>query len=281
MNQPLATVICLCYNHERFVKEAIESVFQQNYSRIQLIIVDDYSQDRSVSVIKKLIKDRPNVVFIANDKNMGNCKSFNLALKVAQGDYMIDLAADDVLLPDRIKVGVETLENAGPDYGVQFTDAQIISESGSHLYLHSKRFPHTTIPQGDIYKNLIDQYFICSPTMMFRKEVLDHMNGYDEALAFEDFDFWIRSSRKFKYCYSSQTLLKKRVVNSSMSQLQFTKGNKQRWSTFLVCKKIKALNKNSVEDNALRKRLLYEFFLSLRMMDIALALEFLKLRMTV
>ena len=71
------------------------------------------------------------------------------------------------------------------------------------------------------------------------------------------------------------------MVNNSMSQAQFTKGNKQRWSTLTVCKKIKTLNKNREEDHALRKRLRYEFFLSLRMMDIMLALEFLKLRMTV
>jgi glycosyltransferase involved in cell wall biosynthesis len=281
MNQPLVTVICLCYNHERFVQEAIESVYHQNYPLVQLIIVDDCSLDKSVSVIRDLIKDRSEVIFIANDKNIGSCKSFNLALKVAKGDYLIDLAADDVLLPDRITRGVEALENAGPEYGVQFTDAEIISEDGNPLYLHSKKFPHHTIPQGDIYKNLIDQYFICSPTMMFRKEVLEHMKGYDEALAFEDFDFWIRSSRSYKYCYSTQVLLKKRVVNNSMSHTQFTKGNMQRWSTLMVCKKIKTLNKSGEEDHALRKRLRYEFFLSLRMMDILLALEFLKLRMTV
>jgi hypothetical protein len=106
------------------------------------------------------------------------------------------------------------------------------------------------------------------------------MNGYDEALAFEDFDLWIRSSRKYKYCYSSQALIKRRIVNSSMSRAQFASGNKQRWSTLAVCKKIRALNKNREEDSALRKRLLYEFLLSLRMMDVRLALEFLKLRMS-
>ncbi len=281
MNQPLVTVICLCYNQERFVQEAIESVYNQSHSRIQLIIVDDCSQDESVSVIKTLIKDRPEVVFIANDKNTGSCTSFNFALRLAQGDYIIDLAADDVLLPDRIAIGVEALGKLGAEHGVQFTDAEIISESGSHMYLHSKKFPNDTIPQGDVYKNLIDQYFICSPTMMFRKEVLDYTKGYDEAMAFEDFDFWIRSSRAYNYCYCPKVLVKKRVVNSSMSQMQFTKGNKQRWSTLLVCRKIKALNKNRMEDEALRKRLRYELFLSLRMMDFTLALEFLKLRMTI
>ncbi len=281
MSQPLVTVICLCYNHEQFVQEAIESVFQQNYFSIQLIVVDDCSSDKSCAVIRKLIKDRPDVVFIANDENKGSCKSFNLALKVAKGEYLIDLAADDVLLPDRIAIGVAALEKAGPEYGVQFTDAEIISENGSHLYLHSKKFPHDTIPQGDIYKNLIERYFICSPTMIFRKEVIDYLNGYDENLTFEDFDFWIRSSRSYKYCYHPQALLKRRVVSSSMSHKQFNNGNPQRWSTLMVCKKVKSLNRNKEEDHALRRRLHYELLLSLRMMDFKLAFEFLKIRMAI
>ena len=279
MSQPLVTVICLCYNHERFVREAIESVWQQSYADIQLIIVDDASLDSSVSVIRELIIDKPEIIFIANEKNEGSCRSFNLALELATGEFIIDLAADDVLLQDRVKIGVECIQMAGPEYGVQFSDAEIISEDGSHLYFHSEKFPHHTIPQGNIYKNLIEQYFICSPTMMFRREVMEHMKGYDETLAFEDFDLWIRSSRKFKYCYSPLALVKRRIVSSSMSNQQFIKASKQRWSTLVVCKKIKALNRNDAEEKALRHRLGYEFFLSLKMMDVQLAIEFLKLRM--
>lgn len=277
MSRPVVTVICLCYNHEKFVEEAIRSVWLQTFSSIQLIIVDDASLDNSASVIKRLIKDKPEVVFIANDKNLGSCRSFNSALRQAIGDYIIDLAADDVLKPNRVAIGVEALEKAGSDFGVQFSDAEIISETGNHLYYHSEKFPHHTIPQGDIYKNLIDRYFICSPTMMIRKEVLTYMGGYDEELAYEDFDFWIRSSRKFMYCYSPNVLVKRRLVSSSMSRQQFIKASKQRWSTLVVCGKIKVLNKNFEEDKALQHRLRYELSLSLKMMDFRLALEFLKL----
>ncbi len=279
MSHPVVTIICLCYNHGQFVEEAIRSVWHQTFPSIQLIIVDDASLDNSVSIIKRLIKERPEIEFIANDKNLGSCRSFNMALTKAQGDYIIDLAADDILMPSRTTIGVEALEKAGATFGVQFSDAEIISETGSHLYYHSEKYPHHTIPQGDVYKNLIDRYFICSPTMMFRKEVLAYMGGYDETLAYEDFDLWIRSSRKFKYCYSPDVLVKRRNVRSSMSHQQFTKASKQRWTTLAVCQKIKALNKNFEEDKALQHRLRYELFLSLKLMDLHLAMEFLKLWM--
>ena len=59
MSQPLVTVICLCYNHERFVTEAIESVINQTYSNIQIIVVDDASSDNSKTKIKIAAKEPP------------------------------------------------------------------------------------------------------------------------------------------------------------------------------------------------------------------------------
>lgn len=279
MNQPLVTVICLCYNHQRFIKEAIESVWQQDYSPIQLIVVDDGSSDGSATIIKKLLYHKPEATFLAQETNLGSCRSFNRALKLASGDFVIDLAADDVLLPNRVSAGVEMFQETGREYGLQFSDAEIISEDGNHVEYHSEKFPHDSIPQGDIYRNLIDRYFICSPTMMFRKELLDHTKGYDEKLAFEDFDLWIRASRTYKFCYSSKVLVKRRLVSNSMSSDQFKRNNKQRWSTLEVCQKIRNLNRSMEEDKALRHRLRYEFMLSLKMFDINLAGRFLKLWM--
>jgi len=277
MSQPIVTIICLCYNHERFVQEALESVWKQSYPSIQLIIVDDASSDGSVGVIKKLIVNKPDVIFLEQRENQGSCRSFNRALKLAQGELFIDLAADDVLLPERVTTGVDMFQDLGHTYGLQFSDAEIIDENGKHLRYHSGKFPHACIPQGDIYKDLIDRYFICSPTMMFTRKVMEHNQGYDESLAFEDFDLWMRASRDFKFCYSPQVLVKRRVVKTSMSKNQFTKNNSQRWSTLKVCEKIKHLNRTQEEDKALRHRLTYEFLLSLKMIDIKLAFGFLKL----
>src|ERR1700749_5034941 len=96
-NKSLVTVICLCYNHENFVTESLFSVMNQDYAFVELIIVDDCSTDNSKNIIKKWLLDYPEVRFISNEINLGNTKSFNKALQFAKGDYIIDLAADDVL----------------------------------------------------------------------------------------------------------------------------------------------------------------------------------------
>jgi glycosyltransferase involved in cell wall biosynthesis len=273
----LVTVICLSHNHALYVTESLQSVLNQTYPNIQLIIVDDASTDGSVQAILEFISTRPQITFIQLTKNVGNCQAFNFGLKEAKGEYLIDLAADDMLLPNRIEEGVAELTKAGLNYGVNFSDAELIDEGGKFLALHSDKYPHSTIPQGNVYKNMIAQYFICPPTIMFRKEVIDYLDGYDEALAYEDFDFLVRSSRKFYFCYTPKVLVKRRIVSNSMSSKQFQKGDKQRWSTLHVCEKINQLNQNREEKAALQKRIRYEFLLSMRMLDFRLAVAFLRL----
>lgn len=274
MPLPTVTVICLCYNQGRFVRDAIHSVMNQLYPDIQLLVVDDASTDNSVSVIKECLNEFPEITFLPLSKNLGNCKAFNHALTFAKGEYIIDLAADDILLPERVSQGVEAFAAAGEQFGVNFTDARWIREDGGPLYLHSDKYPHATIPEGDIYRHLIARFFICSPTMMFRAHVIKSLGGYDESLAYEDFDFWIRSSRTFLYCYSPQVLVEKRVVKNSMSERQFSLFNSQLRSTFRVCERILSLNRSSDEQKALADRILYEMRVCLRLLHLPLLFRY-------
>ena len=277
MDTPIVTVVCVCCNQGRFVREAIFSVLNQTHRPVQLVIVDDGSDDSSVATIQECVQQHPEIEFLQLPTNHGYCKAFNQALARAKGDFIIDLAADDILLPDRIRKGVSALRRAGDRHGVHFTDAYWIAEDGSTLYRHSQRFPHESIPEGDVYKHLIERFFICSPTMMFRREVIDSLGGYDESLAYEDFDFWIRSSRSFFYCYDPEVLVKKRVVRNSMSHRQFKIRSPQLLSTFRVCEKILLLNRTMAEKEALSKRLRYEMRVSLQLMHFSLVWKFAQL----
>jgi len=269
---PVVTIICVCYNHGRFVGEAIRSVLDQTYKNIELIVVDDGSTDNSVDVIKKM-----NVRLIALQQNKGYCTAFNEAWRACTGDFIIDLAGDDVLPSDRVETGVNEFALRDESFGVQFGDASYMNEQGNFLRLHSHRFPHNTVPQGNIYVDLIQRYFISSPSMMMRRSVLTMLNGYDESLAYEDFDLWIRSSRHFKYFYSPKVLVNKRIVKGSMADKQFRKGSPQLLSTYKVCEKILALNRTIEENKALRERTWYEIRQSVLRMDFGLAGKYFRL----
>ena len=277
MKTPLVSVVCLCYNHARFVEEAIQSVLKQRYPNVQLIVIDDHSTDKSIEAIDKFISGNKAVEFIPLPSNLGNCRAFNIGLEKAKGDFIIDLAGDDVLMPDRIEMGVRNLESLGKEVGVQFSDAELINENGAHLGYHSDRFRHDSIPQGDIYKEVLSRYFINSPTMMMRRQVLEELGGYDGALAYEDFDFWVRSSRICKYSYIPEPLVRRRILSTSLGQRQYRTGSDQLRSTLTVCRKAFDLNKTEDEHAALRKRIVYEMRRAMFLGEIKIGWEYWKL----
>jgi glycosyltransferase involved in cell wall biosynthesis len=277
VNTPLVSVVCLSYNHENFVEEAIMSVKNQTYSNIELIIVDDHSTDESVKIIEEILPQLSGVRFIPLPANIGNCKAFNIGYSHVKGDYIIDLSADDVLMPERIAKGMKAFHEGDEKLGVNFTDAEIIDKDGNSLGYHSDRFPHAAIPQGNIYADVIHRYFINSPTMMVRRNVFETLGGYDETLAYEDFDFWVRSARLFDYSYTPEVLVKKRILYNSLGNKQYNRGSKQMDSTLKVCEKAFELN-NSVEERiALKKRIHYELRQAVRLGKLRLARDYWKL----
>lgn len=275
--KPLVSVICVCYNHARFVVEALESVKRQTYSNVELIIVDDGSRDESSQTIQHWVDKNPSCVFLDLKQNIGYTKAFNKAFRLAKGEFYIDLAADDVLLPDRIEKGVQGFIEKGEHYAIQFSDAQFIDTAGKPIGKHSDKFPHHTIPQGDVYAEVIQRYFICSPTMLVRKSLLDALGGYDENLTYEDFDLWVRVARNHLFFYIPEVLILKRLVPGSLGQQQYARNSKQMDSTFLICQKIKEMNRTSAEREALKTRIFYEMRQSLRFGNWRLAMNYGKL----
>lgn len=279
MSNPLVSVICLCYNHEKFVEQAILSALNQTYSNVEVIVVNDASTDNSAAIVQELLTAHPQITFINLERNVGNCMAFNIGFAQSKGDYVIDFATDDILLESRIQKGVDSLQSIGNEYGVQFSDAELIDEEGEKLGLHSDKHPHDSIPSGDIYLQLIQRYFICAPSMLIKREVFSHLKGYDEALAYEDFDFWIRSARAFKYLYLPKALVKRRILPNSMRSFQRRRGSSQLQSTYKVCEKIHRLNRFEEENKALRQRIIYELKVCLRLFEWRLAWKYATLLM--
>ncbi len=285
----MVSVLCLCYNHQDFIKKALESVYYQDFEEIEILIIDDFSSDKSVEIIEKFLKEIPlyhqtlpkhfkrTVFFEKNTQNLGNCKSFNILLGKTTGKYIIDFATDDVLLDNRVSSQVKIFENLGEEYGVIFSNAMLINEKGQFLKPHfpienfSKNdFPSNNftdifsqkttqkIPFGDIYKHILEKYFVCTPTMMMRKSLLVSLGGYDENLSYEDFDFWVRSSRNFLYFYQDNITTLKRILKKSHSTAFYTqKKNPHLQSTLEVCKKAFLLNKTEEEHYFLAKNIQY------------------------
>lgn len=274
MQYPLVTIICISYNHSKYLIDAIESVWKLDYSNVQLIIADDSSSDNSQQIIKDLVGDKE-VELVLNSTNIGHCKTFNKALKLAKGEFIIDLSADDVLKKDSLNLGIDSFKEMGIDYGVFFADAEHIDENGVIIgsHLTNSFFYLGAVPQGDIYRALLSKFFISPPTMIFRKEIMDKLEGYNEKLSYEDFDFLVRSSRISKFCYSTKITIQKRLHSKAASLQQYVKNSSQLNSTLEICKTAYRLNISKMEDIALLKRLAYEAKMSVTSSNFSIAFQ--------
>lgn len=262
VTQPLVSVICLCYNHERFIAEALDSVLAQTYTNLEIIIMDDCSTDNTVAIIREYLQKYPQLTFLSTGTNQGNTKAFNMAWRASKGAYIIDFATDDLLLPERVAQQVAAFERLDETYGVVYSDAEYINDEGRHVRFHCQRNRAGEVisfaPSGDIFHHLLGRYFICPPTMMMKRRVFEDLQGYDETLAYEDFDFWVRSSRRYKYFFLDAITTKRRLHAGSLSHQLYKPGDKQLSSTVVVCEKATKLVQNAEERNALTRRLQYE-----------------------
>ena len=101
-NPPLVTVYVLNHNYGKFLKDAVNSVIQQSYKNIEIILIDDGSSDNSDKVISELLTDNKRIKIIKNESPKGLIRSANSALSKAAGDYIVRLDADDFFEPNAI-----------------------------------------------------------------------------------------------------------------------------------------------------------------------------------
>jgi len=180
---PLVSVVIPCFNQGHFLAEAIASVKAQTYSSHELIVVDDGSVDNSYEVAGRY----PDVQRLRH-RHRGVAASRNLGLERARGDFVVFLDADDRLLPFALERGVEALlkrpqiaavVGMSRDIG---DDGEVIGEGGQALV------------SQDHYLHLLEDCFIWSgSSIVYRKEVLEAVGGFDEALcAGDDYDLYLR-----------------------------------------------------------------------------------------
>ncbi len=272
----LVTVICTCFNHQNYVIESLKSVLNQTYKNIQIIVVDDFSKDKSVLVIEDFLKQNSEILFIKNLQNIGVTKSFNNAMTFAKGAYFVDLACDDVLLPNCIENQLSVFYKSNLDnLAIVYGNAAFISENGNHLSYYfdvDKNLKTIDLPKsGDIYEDVVsERTVICSVTAMISKYYFDKLNGYDESLIYEDLDFWIRVTRNYNIEFIDEILVKKRMLTNSFHSNFKRKHNIIGKTTFKILNKTYKLNKSKRENQILKKRVMIEIKTSFKTKNLIL-----------
>lgn len=229
--EPLVSVIIPSYNHQEFIRSSIESVINQTYSNIELIVIDDGSSDNSLQILNNLSLEYD--FTLVTQKNRGICKTLNRGvLEFSSGDFIGILASDDIWDNSKIELQISEL-NKNPD--AHFCYSQALSFTKTIHENLSKPFPRKACKDNMLNMVFLRQH-VPAGTILFSRELFDSLNGFDEFLKEEDWDFVIRSASKTKLIFVDQPLLYYRSHDQNIM--------KTRQRTEIFKEKLKILNKN-------------------------------------
>ena len=205
------SVVMAVYNGEKYLAESINSILNQTYSNFEFIIIDDCSTDHTWEIITNYTD--PRIKVIKNQKNLKLPSSLNLGLRMACGEYIARMDADDIASPDRFEKQINYMEK-NKDVAVIGGSFQVINEDGKKMYINKA-----------YCDEMLEKYYLIPspighPTAMFRKSMtVDEGFFYDEKYtSAQDYDLWLRIAKKHKINNIPDVVLKYRVHTNSISK---------------------------------------------------------------
>ena len=127
-NNEIVSVITPVYNAEKYLKATVESAVNQTYPAMEIVLVDDCSNDSSAKIVRELQEKYPNIVYHLQPKNMGAGVARNTALEIAKGRYVAFLDADDIWKPEKTVRQLQLMKRKGSPFG--YTAIEMIDENG-------------------------------------------------------------------------------------------------------------------------------------------------------
>ncbi|NLH39963.1 MAG: glycosyltransferase family 2 protein [Elusimicrobia bacterium] len=241
-NFPLVSVFIPAYNHEKYIADSIESVINQTYKNIELLIINDASTDNTNQIILKYIDECRNrfirFEYRNNTENKGITNSMNESVKWARGKYFTANASDDIMMPCKIKVLVEALENNKDDnISVAFGEASYINESGENIYFDIKtgKLIDDNIGVNNLieryslmrninykdsrifgsYDSLINGDYLPPGGYMLKTKMLHKISAWTDGNTAEDWELWLKLSKISKFIYIDKVVYLYRIHSTN------------------------------------------------------------------
>lgn len=210
----LVTVVMPVYNGEKYLAGAIESMIAQTYAQWELVLVDDGSVDDTAVIARQFSDPRIRYHY---QENRGQAAALNTGLRLARGEFVTTLDADDWYPTNSLQQRIDFLMNQ-PTYGAVYGDGLYCYESGNAFLRFTEQMPAGVI--GDVYDTLIvSPFYGTGATVMVRRSVLlAHGVQYDDSIVWcQDWDFYIRLAEVAAYGFVPDIMINYRLHASGMT----------------------------------------------------------------
>lgn len=224
MSKELVSVCLPVYNGERTIKETLDSIIEQTYDNIEIIVVDNCSTDNTVEIVKSIQCDK--IRLYCNDANLGMAGNWNKCLEYVKGKYIQFVCADDLLLPESVEKKVKMIRKDS-NISMVFSASQIINDNNQmvmerHQYHKSCIVDGTKLAKKSYYsKNLYGE----PSNVLFRADLIEIVGKFALNTCYTtDWDMWLRLSCQGKVGYVDQVLMKYRIsISNETSKINYTK----------------------------------------------------------
>lgn len=206
----MISVIIPAYNAEATVLETIQTVRDQTYSDLDIIVVDDGSTDGTLALVRGIRDERLKIVAGAH---LGLSAARNRGIEQARGEFMSFVDADDLWTPDKLEMQLQALLSR-PTVGIAYSWTAFIDQQG--LFLFAKERMHF---EGDVHAQLLRSCFIASGSnVLIRKSAVESVGLFDTNLrAAEDWEYWLRVAERWHFVLVPRYHILYRVSSGAMS----------------------------------------------------------------
>lgn len=224
---PLVSVIIPTYNRAHTISQAIDSVLNQTYGNLEIIVIDDGSTDNT----KEILAPYGQKITYLSQSNCGVSSARNAGIQQARGEYVAFLDSDDLWYPQKLEKQIEAIQR-NKEYALCLTDIEYVDDAGSHIRFSSlcKAIPYN----GYLFTYLLQGSGTCSyvTTILVKKGVFTTVGLFDESLnTAEDIDMLLRITSRYQAALVDEPLVKyikyRREGDSNLSDRLFT-GNRIR-----------------------------------------------------
>lgn len=216
MNE-LVSVVIPTYNRKHTLKRAMDSVLNQTYKNIEIIIVDDGSNDGTLDFVQECYGDLENLVYVINETNLGPAGSRNAGVNYAKGEYIAFQDSDDEWEYNKLEKQMELFEKH-PEVGMVYC-GQKWQEPNGEWSMYPGEIEERFSKTGDVFSTLLVHALIGTPTMLIRKDCFFEVGGFQTELkALEDYEFSIRFAKNYRIEMVEEPLLTVHKSSNSVNQ---------------------------------------------------------------
>lgn len=214
ISTPLISVVVPAFNSEKTIRETIDSVLNQTWKNLELIVINDGSQDSTLDIINS-IKDPRLMVFTYT--NAGVAASRNRGSSLAQGEFISFIDADDLWTTDKLETQLKALQN-NPQAAVAYSWTDHIDENSQFI-----RTGAQYIVSGNVYAELLISNFVANGSnVLIRTEALQEVGDFDQSFTpAEDWDMYLRLASRYHFIAVPSPQVLYRITNTSASSNVF------------------------------------------------------------